>query len=165
MLTTIGGNTREASSGAVMVSPSFTLSWTLATALAMMTFPAVSLTMVSACKMGTPLLTSVPSVRVKREMETLVTTWPVGGITSLVLSQMRRPNLVLMKSKNITTTTAIAPIVPRMLLRMMSLTANTNTVNPGSVMPMPPNTSLNLGTTNVISKIMMPMATINTAVG
>src|SRR5665213_1636059 len=113
MLMTIGGNTREASSGAVMVSPSFTLSWTLATASAMMTLPAVSLTMVSACKIGTPLLTSVPSVRQKREMETLLMTWPVGGMTSLVLSQMRRPNFVLMKSKNKTTSTATPPAVSR----------------------------------------------------
>ena len=45
-------------------------------ALLMMTLPAVSLTMVSACKMGTPLLTSVPSVRVKREMATLLMTGP-----------------------------------------------------------------------------------------
>ena len=53
----------------------------------MMTLPAVSLTMVSACKIGTPLLTSVPSVRVKREMETLLTTGPIGGMLSLDLSQ------------------------------------------------------------------------------
>jgi len=50
-----------------MVSPSLTLSWTIPTALAMMTLPAVSLTMVSAWEIGTPLLTSVPSVRVNRE--------------------------------------------------------------------------------------------------
>ena len=78
-----------------MVSPSLTLSCTLLMALAMMTLPAVSLTMVSACKMGTPLLTSVPSVREKREMATLLMTGPKAGILSLTLSQMRRPILVI----------------------------------------------------------------------
>src|ERR1039457_7061794 len=131
----------------------------------MMTLPAVSLTMVSACKIGTPLLTSVPSVRQKREMETLLMTGPVGGIISLVLSQIRRPNLVLMKRRNKTTTTAYAPIVARMLFLTMSLMAMTNLVNHGNSKPMPANTSLNFGTTMVISKIMMPTATIRTATG
>jgi hypothetical protein len=58
-----------------------------ATALAMMTLPAVSLTIINACRMGTPLLTRVPSVRVNREMATLLMTGPMGGILSLNLSQ------------------------------------------------------------------------------
>ena len=87
MLTTMGGKTPEASSGAVMVSPSFTLSCTPAMALLMMTLPAVSLTIVRACKMGTPLLTSVPRVRVKRAMATRLMTGPNTGILSWSLSQ------------------------------------------------------------------------------
>ena len=77
MLTTMGGKTPELSRGAVIVSPSFTLSCTLETALLIMTLPAVSFTMVNACKMGTPLLTRVPSVRVNREMATLLMTFVV----------------------------------------------------------------------------------------
>ena len=41
--------------------------------------------MVSACKIGTPLLTSVPRVRVKREMATLLMTGPRTGMLSLDL--------------------------------------------------------------------------------
>ena len=62
----------------------------------MMTLPAVSLTMVSACRMGTPLLTSVPSVRVKREMATLLMTGPRAGIFSLNLSQTQPAELGLL---------------------------------------------------------------------
>src|SRR5436190_23415636 len=97
MLITIGGNTPEASSGAVMVSPSLTLSWTALTALLTMTLPAVSLTMVRAWRMGTPLLINVPRVRVNREMATLLMTGPRTGILSLNLSQTWRPNLVDLK--------------------------------------------------------------------
>ena len=70
-----------------MVSPSLTLSCTLLTASAMMTLPAVSFTIINACKIGTPLLTRVPSVRAKREMATLLMTGPMGGILSNTLSQ------------------------------------------------------------------------------
>ena len=52
----------------------------------MMTLPAVSFTIINACRMGTPLLTRVPSVRENREMDTLVTTGPTGGSLSLSLS-------------------------------------------------------------------------------
>jgi len=52
------------------------------------------LTMVRACRIGTPLLMSVPSVRVKREIATLFTTGPTTGILSLNLSQTCRPNFV-----------------------------------------------------------------------
>src|SRR5271154_2162254 len=115
MLTTIGGKTPDASRGAVMVSPSFTLSWTLLTALLMMTLPAVSFTIVNDCKMGTPLLTSVPSVRVKREMATLLMTGPSAGILSLNLSQMRRPIFVLLMINKKTITHAITiPVVCKM---------------------------------------------------
>ena len=48
---------------------------------------------------------------------------------------------------------------------MASLTASTKSVNFGIVISMPAKTSLNLGTTNVISRIKMPLATISTATG
>src|SRR5271154_2297005 len=166
MLTTIGGKTPEASSGAVMVSPSLTLSWTLTMALLMTTLPAVSFTIVSACKMVTPLLTSVPSVRVKREMATLLMTGPSAGILSLNLSHSNRPSFVLlMISRNMITATTSTPSVSKIWSLMISLIPSTNVVNQGNVMFMPAKTSLNLGTTKTISKIMMPVATIKTAMG
>ncbi len=68
MLMTMGGKTPLASSGWTMDSPSLTASCTLVIAPAMTTLPAVSLVMLRAWRIGTPLVTSVPSVRVKREM-------------------------------------------------------------------------------------------------
>ncbi len=51
--------------------------------------------MVSAWRMGTPLLTSVPSVRVNREMATLLTTGPEDRHLEFELvDQTCRPNLV-----------------------------------------------------------------------
>ena len=47
----------------------------------------------------------------------------------------------------------------------MSLSQSTKSVNFGIVIFMPANTSLNFGITHVISRIMMPNATINTATG
>jgi hypothetical protein len=61
----------------------------------MMTLPAVSLTMVSAWRMGTPELTRVPRVRVNREMATLLITGPTAGHLEFELVPNRRPNLVL----------------------------------------------------------------------
>src|SRR5450759_1388934 len=68
MLITIGGNARLASNGVTIDSPSFTLSCTCEMARAMTVLPAVSRVMLSACRIGTPLVTSVPSVRENREM-------------------------------------------------------------------------------------------------
>ena len=51
-----------------MDSPSFTDSWTFAMASEMTTLPAVSRVMLRAWRMGTPEVTRVPSVRVKREI-------------------------------------------------------------------------------------------------
>src|ERR1044071_1120951 len=167
MLITIGGNTPEASSGAVMVSPSLTLSWTEPTALLTITLPAVSFTIVSACRIGTPLLIRVPNVRVNREMATLLMTGPTTGILSLNLSQTWRPNLVFLNSTKSTTKTARQPNVIRMLFLIMSLTPMTNRVNAGKSAPSanPAKTSLNFGMTNVISTIRIAEATMRTATG
>ena len=116
-------------------------------------------------QMGTPLLTRVPSVRAKREMATLLTTAPKGGTLSLSLSQIRRPTFVLMASRNKTTIAAMPPSTGRMWKRTASLHANTNTVNPGSLTPMPAKTSLNLGMTMMSNKARMPTATMSTATG
>ena len=97
--------------------------------------------MVSACKIGTPLLTSVPSVRVKREIATLLITGPTAGNLSWVLSQTSRPNLVLMNSRKATTAIAMYPIVAKIWLRIMLLAASTNRVNSGILTPIPANTS------------------------
>src|ERR1035437_3719055 len=167
MLMTMGGKTPEASSGAVMVSPSLTLSWMALTALAMMTLPAVSLTMVRAWRMGTPLLTSVPRVRVKREMAILLTTGPTTGTLSLNLSKAWRPNLVRTESMKATTNTAITPRGIMAWSLTVSLMASTKRVKAGSWAPsnMPANTSLNLGMTYTIRMLRMAMATKSTATG
>ncbi len=56
--------------------------------------PEVSFTMVSACRMGTPLLTSVPRVRENRAIATLLITGPSTGMCSLNRSNNRRPTRV-----------------------------------------------------------------------
>ena len=49
----------------------------------MTVLPAVSRVMLSACKIGTPLVTSVPSVREKREIAVLRSRSPKSGTRSL----------------------------------------------------------------------------------
>ena len=70
-----------------------------------------------------------------------------------------------MVSRNATTTNAAPPSVCTMWSRMASLIASTNKVKPGILTPMPAKTSLNLGTTMTINKIMMPTATTSTVTG
>ena len=110
MLMTIGGNTPLASSGWTMDSPSFTLSCTLLIASPMTAFPAVSRVMFNACKIGTPLVTRVPSVRVKREMELLRMRSPKSGARSLTRSIIARPAAVFAKRLNPTTMTTTPPM-------------------------------------------------------
>src|SRR5438445_2276396 len=167
MLMTIGGKTLEASSGAVIVSPSLTLSWTDPTALPTMTLPEVSLTIIKAWRIGTPLLTKVPSVRVKREMATLLMTDPKTGMFNLNLSNNRRPKRVRTNiTKPITNTATQAPVT-RKWWAIASLMPNTKRVKEGSGRPpsMSLKMSLNLGTTQTISTVRMAMATVMTAQG
>ena len=75
----MGGKTPLASRGWTIDSPSLTLSWTFEMASAMTELPAVSRVMLRAWRIGTPLVTSVPSVREKREMELLRVRSPKSG--------------------------------------------------------------------------------------
>jgi len=52
---------------------------------------AVSRVILSAWRMGTPDVTKVPSVRLKREMELFRSRSPKSGVWSLILSSMARP--------------------------------------------------------------------------
>src|SRR5204863_824738 len=63
-------------------------------AAAMAALPAVSRVMFNACKIGTPLVTNVPSVRAKREIAVLRFKLPKSGIRSLKLSMSNRPRRV-----------------------------------------------------------------------
>jgi hypothetical protein len=56
--------------------------------------PAVSRVIVRACKIGTPLVTRVPRVREKREIEVLRIKSPKSGARSLIRSSAARPALV-----------------------------------------------------------------------
>ena len=58
---------------------------------AMTVLPAVSRVMLSACRIGTPLVTSVPSVREKREIALLRSMSPKSGTRSLKRSIRTRP--------------------------------------------------------------------------
>src|SRR5262245_38419672 len=167
MLMTIGGKTEDASRGAVMVSPSLTLSCTDATADPMMTLPEVSFTMVSACKIGTPLLTRVPKVRVNREIATLLITGPSAGMFSLNLSKMRRPNRVRMRARNAATAIPTQTAVTRKWWAMASLIESTKFVKVGRSLPgnMSLKMSLNLGTTQIMRTARMATATVMTATG
>src|SRR5436190_5226360 len=132
-----------------------------------MTLPDVSLTIVSACRIGTPLLTNVPNVRQKREMATLLKTGPSTGILSLTLSTTCRPLLVRdQKMYAITAATSI-PSVTTVWSLIMLLTPRTNSVNAGN--DLPGNMSLkinsNLGTTTIMRTARMPTATHMTATG
>ncbi len=91
MLMTIGGNTPLASRGWTIDSPSFTLSCTFPMAVPMTEFSAVSRVMLSAWRIGTPLVTSVPSVRLNREIDVLRMMSPKTGIFSFSLSKKIRP--------------------------------------------------------------------------
>ena len=91
MLTTMGGKMPLFSSGETMDSPSLTLSCTFWMALDKTTLPAVSRVMLSACRMGTPLVTRVPSVRLKREMALFLIRSPKSGTRSLIASMMAKP--------------------------------------------------------------------------
>ena len=84
--TTIGGNTPEAASGSVMDSPSFTASCTVWSAFTITLLPAVSRTIWSAWRIGTPDASSVPSVRVTCEIAVRFTSVPVTGILSRITS-------------------------------------------------------------------------------
>jgi len=57
----------------------------------MAALPAVSRVIFKACKIGTPLVTSVPSVRAKREIAVLRFKLPKSGMRSLKLSMTSRP--------------------------------------------------------------------------
>ena len=91
MLMAMGGKAPLASSGWTIDSPSFTLSctWEIAPAITML--PAVSRVMLSACKIGTPLVTNVPSVREKREIAVLRIKSPKSGTRSLKRSIIDLP--------------------------------------------------------------------------
>ena len=117
--------------------------------------------------MGTPLLTRVPSVRVKREMATLLTTGPMTGTLSLNLSKTRRPNLVRMNIMRRTTRPATQPNVTMKWSLIMSLIPSTSRVKAGSCSPfnMSAKTSLNLGITNTIRMVRITVATTSTATG
>ena len=62
---TMGGKTLAPSRGAVMVSPSLTLSWTVSTAFWMTSLPMVSRVILRAWRTGTPFSSSDCSVRAK----------------------------------------------------------------------------------------------------
>ena len=117
--------------------------------------------------MGTPLLTSVPRVRVNREMATFVTTGPTTGIFNLHLSKTCRPNFVLIKSVNAMNAATIPSDVSPMWWTIPSLMFMTKRVNPGNGLPLPrpANTSLNFGITSVINTPMIAVATTSTATG
>src|SRR5476649_2829569 len=95
MLVTIGGKTLEVSIGPTTDSPSFTLSWILLIAFATTTLPAVSRVILSAWRMGTPLLIRVPNVRAKREMAVLLVKSPKTGIRNAMVSRNNVPPGVL----------------------------------------------------------------------
>ena len=61
----------------------------------MIVFPAVSRVMFKACRMGTPLVTSVPSVRLKREIEPFLIRLPKSGARKVRASITVRPFAVL----------------------------------------------------------------------
>ena len=95
MLMTIGGKMPLASSGWTMDSPSLTLSCTLPMASPTTWLPAVSRVMLSAWRIGTPLVTSVPSVRLKPRDRAFAVRSPKSGIRSLILSMKILPPGVL----------------------------------------------------------------------
>ena len=75
-----GENTRLAQG----TGDGFSLFWTMSSRTLRITRPAITLpvasrTMASACKTGTPLASSVPSVRAKRLMASLRNTGPTAG--------------------------------------------------------------------------------------
>src|SRR5260221_2083159 len=137
------------------------------TALLTMTLPAVSLTIVRAWRIGTPLLTRVPRVRVKREIATLLTTGPRTGILSLNLSQTRRPNLVRTNRLKRMSTTTMMMAVQTIWSLIISLIPRTRRVNAGNCEPsnMPSKTDLKEGTTFTIRIIKIAVATTSTATG
>src|SRR5476649_2339231 len=98
MLVTIGGKTLEVSIGPTTDSPSFTLSWILLIAFATTVLPAVSRVILSAWRMGTPLLISVPNVRANREMAVLLVKSPKTGTRNATRSRKAIPAGVLDKA-------------------------------------------------------------------
>ena len=71
----------------------------LGTASATIAFPAVSRVIFNACKMGTPLVTSVPNVRLNREIELFRVRSPNNGSFNLIRSIITRPEAELAKSR------------------------------------------------------------------
>ena len=75
--------------------PSLTLCWTLTMASSITTLPAAWPVISMACRMGTPEVMSVPSVRAKRAMASLRTISPMPmGTRSLKRSQTWWPRSV-----------------------------------------------------------------------
>ena len=74
-----------------MLSPSRIDSETLPYSRSNMALPEVSRVMFSASRIGTPLATSVPSVRVLRAMVFFSTNWPKTGTLRMNKSQPWRP--------------------------------------------------------------------------
>ena len=94
MLMTIGGNTFDFSSGAAMVSPPAMICRDSMTALCTTWLPAVLAVISRPSRMLTPELTSVPSVRVKRDTADFRITSPSTGALSISASIWRRPAAV-----------------------------------------------------------------------
>ena len=90
-VTALNGGTECSFSGLAMLSPSRIDSVTLPYSRSNMALPEVSRVMFSASKIGTPLETSVPRVRVVRAIMFFSTSCPNTGTLSVNKSQPTRP--------------------------------------------------------------------------
>ena len=90
-MTALNGGVEFSFIGLAMLSPSRIDSVTLPNSFSNMALPAVSRVMFSASRIGTPLETSVPRVRVVRARMFFSTSWPKIGILSVNMSQPMRP--------------------------------------------------------------------------
>ena len=91
MCVTSGGKTPLFFSGGAICWPSVMLSRASSRALRITAFPTTALTMSSAVSTGTPLLSSVASVRAKRLTASLRTSFPTMGRRRTVASHWARP--------------------------------------------------------------------------
>src|SRR5450756_211019 len=97
---TMAGNTLTPSSGLVIDCPSLTLCCTSIMAFSMTALPAAWPVISMACRMGTPEVMSVPSVREKRATASLRTISPMPiGMCSLKRSQTIVPRAVLLSRR------------------------------------------------------------------
>src|SRR6187431_281168 len=165
MLTTMSSTSRLSRSGLAMVSPSRMDSYTRRNISSNTMFIAVSRTMASDSRIGTPDAIRVPSVRIVRATVDFSTIMPETGILSLILSRMYAPVRFMRMSFSVSQmATGISGSTYQYFTNHFDVEMSTSVIH-GSRRRKSVKIFSNFGMMKMRMKLKMPIATEMTAIG